>query len=285
MSTKTLGDYIHEHLLDLYHFEEDGWARDLVDRVGERLQGPEPRFLVHVPWMDEFTAFTAPGRHIFISRQMLERCRTDEMAAMIVAHEIAHHDLDHLKALPDWLRDAAGSKAAIFLSMLKRSVAGHWHSAERERDADLHGLDLCLDAGYDGLGCLELFEVLEKEALDRRALDVALGPDDEEDPIWASRFAGWLADKCRSHPPIHQRREDLLHHLRSRQLGGRPWTETLAEEKIRKREESSTYSELRPVALALGNAVQSTSVGRSLGRLGASASGLLDAARIVRRGR
>ena len=36
-------------------------------------------------------------------------CRDDEMAAFVIAHELAHHDLGHLDFFPEWLTDLTGA--------------------------------------------------------------------------------------------------------------------------------------------------------------------------------
>ena len=278
---KSLGDFILEHLQDQYHFETDGWARERVDRVSELLQGPDPIFEIHIPWMEDFTAFTAPGRHIFLSRRVLEQCRTDEPAAMIVAHEMAHHELGHVRHLPDWLHELAGSETAVLLSMLRRSLFRRFHGAERERDADLHGLDLCLAAGYDGEACIGALDILERYALDHRALDAVYGAE-EPDPLISDRFSHWLNEKLRSHPPLRERKAEMRRHWKSRLLGGPTWKEELAARKAESKE-TDPLGELRPVAVALGSAVQSTSVGASLGRLGSSTAALLRSAKLARK--
>lgn len=62
---QTVGDAIYEHLAQAVHLEVSGWAAERVCRVTERLQVSRPaeaRFQVHVPWMFDTFAFTAPGR-------------------------------------------------------------------------------------------------------------------------------------------------------------------------------------------------------------------------------
>jgi predicted Zn-dependent protease len=75
-----------------------------VTRVAQRLQADveeEKRLRVEVPWIEAFTAFTVPGRYIYVSRRLLELCRSDESVAFLIAHEVAHHRLGHLDIFPD----------------------------------------------------------------------------------------------------------------------------------------------------------------------------------------
>jgi predicted Zn-dependent protease len=214
----TVGDWIHRELRSCSHFEVDGWAIERVRRVGERLQRdrpPEARLVVEVPWMDEMTAFVAPGRYIYFSRALLERC-DDESAAFVIAHEIAHHDLGHLDFFPDWLAKAgrlARISGAVMGSLLQE-MEKRIYGPENECLADQYGLWLCLKAGYDGDRCLAIFDHLESDALDRRDLDMVYGPDPSDDELaedagWNTRLKIWLWQRSRGYLPIRDRRAAL----------------------------------------------------------------------------
>ena len=93
------GDWLHDAIAENAHFEQHGFMPDRVRVAAERLQRTRPageRFVAEVPWFNAFTAFTAPGRYIYFSRALLERCPHEDSAAFVIAHEIAHHDLGHL---------------------------------------------------------------------------------------------------------------------------------------------------------------------------------------------
>src|SRR5262249_40130903 len=105
-----IGDIIYGAMRDNVVIEREAWAIDRVERVMTRLgnaRGKQNEFIVIIPWLQDFpSAFTAPGRYIFFSRSLFQLCRCDEMAAMIIAHEIAHHDLGHTRLLHGWLASA-----------------------------------------------------------------------------------------------------------------------------------------------------------------------------------
>jgi glycosyltransferase involved in cell wall biosynthesis len=87
------------------YFEQEAWAVERVGRVNDRLQSgrlPANRLIVEIPWLEEVTAFTAPGRYIYFSRRLYERCYTDEQVAFVIAHELAHHDLGHVNLFAGW---------------------------------------------------------------------------------------------------------------------------------------------------------------------------------------
>ena len=80
----SFGEWLHEQLREAVVFETEAWALDRVRRVEQRLQAGRPeteRLVVEIPWLDEVTAFTAPGRYIYISRRLFERCATDAEVA------------------------------------------------------------------------------------------------------------------------------------------------------------------------------------------------------------
>ena len=219
--TRKLGEVLHEAIHDAYVVETTGWAVDQVARVASRLQGDveeNQRLIVEVPWIERSTAFTAPGRYIYVSRRLLEVCRTDETVAFVIAHELAHHRLGHLATLPDWLADIPGSQIPFLLQGLYRSLEARLYGPEAEVKADLLAIDLCVKAGYDAKKCLEIFDILERIALDLRDLDIVFGPDEADDeldkdaPLY-TKLRIWTWQRARGYLPLRDRRYQILRHL------------------------------------------------------------------------
>jgi predicted Zn-dependent protease len=216
-----VGDRLYAALESSVVLETSGWAVERVERVAARLQRTRPlsqRLQVAVPWIEAFTAFTAPGRYIYVSRRLLELCRHDEATAFVIAHEIAHHDLGHLDFLARWLPRVIGTGTARLLTVLYRCMEGALFSSQKESDADRRAVDLCLEAGYDVRKCLVIFDVLEKFALDMGDIDAALGSDDLEEqrrntPLWQSRLKSVWYKIRRGYPSISERRAQLKCHL------------------------------------------------------------------------
>lgn len=215
--TDEIGQVIFDRLRDNVVFEEEDWALDRVARVNARLQMVRPRgesFQVVIPWLETFTAFTAPGRYIFVSRSLLQLCRNDEMTAFVIAHEMAHHDLGHLVIFPDWLRNTATRNKGFHFFALYRSIERRLHGPEMETAADQYALALCLNAGFDGRKCLEFFDVAQKYALDMKDLDGVFEADTPVEIIqlggmWAKSLWTWLRQRKRGYFPITERRETL----------------------------------------------------------------------------
>ena len=221
----TLGDWLHKEIADCFMVETQGWAPERCGRVVARLQTGRPdacRIEVVVPWIQQLNAFTAPGRYVYFCRRLLERCPDDETVAFVIAHEIAHHDLGHLKLIPEWMPRFAlargGAIAVATISGIERRIYG----PERECDADRHGLDLCIQAGYDAERCLRFFPIMEQIALDLGDQNAVYGPDqdsDEEllpDAPWYTKARMWAWQRTYGYLPLRDRHKALMHYLQGR---------------------------------------------------------------------
>jgi Zn-dependent protease with chaperone function len=209
--------WLHGRLVDAYAAETQPWALDQARRIDARLQAHLPeaeRLETLVLWIPEATAFTFPGRHVYLSRRLVERSRGDEPLAFIVAHELAHHHLGHVERTEALLARLPGPLQAIATDL----VASRWFmsNAEREAETDAHALNLCLAAGYDARRCLKAFDLLEEAALDWGDTEAVFGPDAAiesalaDDPEWMVRAREWLSERRSGYPALRERRERLL---------------------------------------------------------------------------
>lgn len=209
--------WVHQRLVDAYAAESEPWALEKARSIDARLQADVPeaeRLETIVLWIPEATAFTMPGRYVYLSRRLLERARSDEVAAFIVAHEMAHHRLGHLDTPAALLERLPGPLQAIAVDL----VSARWFAvnAERESETDVHALNLCLAAGYDARRCLQAFDLLEEVSLDWGDREGVFGPDAaiaaaiDGDPEWLIRAKEWLAERRRGYPPLRERKDRLL---------------------------------------------------------------------------
>ena len=211
-----LHEELHAEILREYATETEAWATERVDRVMARLNAarPDGRPLTgHVVWIRQCTAFTTPAPHLYISRRLLEKLPSDESCAFVLAHEAAHQDLGHLDVFRRGLallpRGALGSVAAMLFHHLEHAAYG----PEREAEADLYALALCRDAGYDVERCLQAFEIMENESLDRGDYEGVFGPENLLDPTdperggAAQELQRWLWTRGRRYLPLRERRE------------------------------------------------------------------------------
>jgi predicted Zn-dependent protease len=223
---ESFGEWLHKEMLEAVVFEEAPWAIDRIRRVEARLQAGRPesnRMKVEIPWLEEVTAFTGPGHYVYFSRRLYEVCTTEEQVAFVVSHEIAHHDLGHVALFAGWadqmIRLPGATLFALFIHGLERLLYG----PQMECDADRHGLDLCMAAGYDGRRCLELFDILEQRAVYMGDLDIVYGPDvDSDDELdenasWTTKAQIWAWQKKRGYLPIRDRRQMLIKYLETKE--------------------------------------------------------------------
>ena len=197
--------------------ERCGWAVERVNRVTERLQRDVPiaqRLETLVVWLDDHTAFTTPGRTIYIGRRLLERLADDEAAAFVIAHELAHHRLGHIPALPrSWL--ALSKLLLVALARLWIATPGHEH------DADQLAIQMCVDAGYDPELCIAALDHLVNVVLDYGDVDGVLGSED--------------GVERRSHPALNKRIAAVRAHLAALSRGVRlPLDVTIRRERKRR---------------------------------------------------
>ena len=146
------------------------------------------------------------------------------MAAFVIAHELAHHDLGHLDFFPEWLTDLTGTAVTPLLTFLYRNLETLFYGPEKECAADKRAVDLCISAGYEIEKSLAFFDVLEKFALDVGDLEIVFGPDESdqelsEDADWMTRLRIWAFKVRRGYLPIRDRRQMLLDYLRETSRG------------------------------------------------------------------
>jgi Zn-dependent protease with chaperone function len=110
---------------------------------------------------------------------------SDDGLAFVIAHEMAHHDLEHFGPT---------------------MVAAGWlgHAPRLEYQADKRGLDLLLRSGFSGQGALE--------ALDPGFWSGDSPPDEPTEP---SELRQMWAQWRRRHPPLQDRLRAIRHSLQT----------------------------------------------------------------------
>jgi predicted Zn-dependent protease len=217
---ETLGERLHDWLVAEYGHETEVWAVERVASVVERLNrvraacpvpGACPRPLTcEILWVGAMNAFAAPGRYVYVTRELLQHGTEADPLAFVLGHEMAHHDLGHVGLMRGWARRLMGlpeGNARNVAARLLRSAERLAYTPDRERAADSYGLDLCLAAGFDGRRCLEAFDTLQAYALDHRAIDAVFGAEGR-----ASEPAAGLLGRLRTlgaYPSITERRAAL----------------------------------------------------------------------------
>lgn len=96
------------------------------------------------------------------------------------------------------------------------------HGPEKEMAADARALEMCVAAEYNSEHCLQLFDVLESDALDKGDVDAVYGLEDALDPAshgggamgWLTEAREWAHERLRGYIPIRERKARLREQLR-----------------------------------------------------------------------
>jgi predicted Zn-dependent protease len=151
----------------------------IVARLASANHGSPYTFRVFVMNEPVVNAFAAPGGFIVLYRGLLERTKTPEELAGVLAHEMQHVVRRHAtKALVQHastgllLVAVSGDITGVMAYGLEtaRVLGSLQYSRLAEEEADREGMRLILAAGIDPVGMIAFFEGMEKEQRDGRGL-------------------------------------------------------------------------------------------------------------------
>ena len=197
---KTLPSALRDPALEAY-------LRDILCRLGGS-HCPDIRFYVVRNAL--FNAAMMPTGGMLIHTGFLLQCLSESQVAAVLVHEIGHYLRRHSIARYRWERLA--STVGVFLGLgtqvywgldssdfLQTLIIGssRAYSRDNEREADVVGLRLLADAGYDPFAAAQTWDMMITQQ------ELA-----GEDPRWLSFLA--------THPPAQDRAE----YLRERAPGG-----------------------------------------------------------------
>jgi predicted Zn-dependent protease len=106
---RPLGERLHSIFLRRFGLRSRDFSHERVARAMAALnaaRAPLAPMVGEVLWLSPPNGFTLPGRYVYITRRFIERCPSDAPVAFLLAHEIAHHDLGHLKCAERWVDSA-----------------------------------------------------------------------------------------------------------------------------------------------------------------------------------
>lgn len=155
-----------------------------VENLGEKLAAQAPGYKwpyqFHVANVAEINAFALPGGTIFVNLGTIQAAEDEAQLAGVMAHEISHVVLQHSVcnaakqqkvgliaglgqiAAGVLLGGAAGDLAAQGIGMTA-GLGFLKMSRGAEREADLEGVGILYDAGYDPHGMSQFFETLQQK--------------------------------------------------------------------------------------------------------------------------
>ncbi|MBI3456895.1 MAG: M48 family metalloprotease, partial [Candidatus Rokubacteria bacterium] len=135
------------------------------------VSGSPYRFRVVVANHPAVNAFSAPGGYIVVFRGLLERTRTAEELAGVLAHELQHTLRRHVvRAMVQHastglvLAALSGDASGLVALEAARALGTLRYSRQHELEADAEGMRMLLAAGIDPAGMIAFFESLREAA-------------------------------------------------------------------------------------------------------------------------
>lgn len=120
---------------------------------------------------DTVNAFALPGGQVFITRGLLDKLKTDDQVAGVLAHEITHVIARHGAQKLAKMQLAQGlSSAAVVASdnysagqmvQMVGQMVGMKYGREDELESDSFGVRIMHEAGYDPHAMIEVMKILE----------------------------------------------------------------------------------------------------------------------------
>jgi len=137
-----------------------------LEALGKRISPGEEVKLFVVKERDP-NAFAMPGRRIVVFSGLIDRARSPEMLAGVIAHEMGHVEYHHpMRGLVHQM----GLGAVLTLIFGDSSLAGVGqlalvlsYSRDMEREADQRGIELLQQAGIRADGMSAFFEIIKKD--------------------------------------------------------------------------------------------------------------------------
>ena len=158
------------------------------------INSPRPEifngYQVNILDTDEINAFATPGGHIFLTQGLIDLAPSEDALAAVIAHEIAHIQLQHgLLAIRNNRRTQAGMMTVFAMggaaadsadldqlidifgdtvNEVATTLMVNGYSRAQELDADATAMALMALAGYYPGALIDMLQVLERELPRRR---------------------------------------------------------------------------------------------------------------------
>ena len=183
-----IGRAVSANILGMYRIYDKDWNLILyLNKICGAIVVNSPRPDIyngyHVAILDteEINAFASPGGHIFITRGLLACTDSEDSLAGVIAHEVAHIQLQHgLKAIKSARASQAlvqtgaaiadeamnlGELTSTFtesIGDIVNTMVTSGYSQSQEFDADAKAIKLMAATGYDPAGLITMLRTIEK---------------------------------------------------------------------------------------------------------------------------
>ncbi len=181
-SEVAMGKSIHESIIQKYKLSRNAAQAERVRRVGERVAKVSDRqdyeYHFYLVEEDEMNAFTTPGGNVYIYTGLLDKLKSDDQIASVLAHEIGHcaarHTVKKFQAALGYdlistiVLNSIGQGTAQQITQLSSSavmsIVFSNYSRKDEYEADRLGVKYMHLACFDPNASIETFKVLEADS-------------------------------------------------------------------------------------------------------------------------
>lgn len=177
----SLGNNLHQNLSKKFKFSDETKDTERIRRIGQRLAQVSDRrdyqyqfFLIE---KNEMNAFTTPGGRIYVFSGLIDKLRSDDEVASVLAHEIGHcaarHTVKKFQAALGYnlvgsiILGQVGEGAQQIASMSSNMIMNIVFSAYGRKDeyeADRLGIKYLHLAGYDPRASITMLQILQRES-------------------------------------------------------------------------------------------------------------------------
>lgn len=178
---KNFGRQIHHENLPYpiaNRHPKEQMVKRIISRMRPFLTNQDFEYTPYILSSAQFNAFTVPGGNIYLTVGLLDLTQTEDELAYIIGHELGHNENGHTResarffeyidemdqsirkeqdGLLRAVRETLGAVTITSLSLM----TGYFNQPD-ELEADLTGVYLAYQAGYDPEKALKGFELLKK---------------------------------------------------------------------------------------------------------------------------
>ena len=177
-----MGKSIHESITRQYKISRNLSQTDRVRRIGERVSKVSDRqdyeYHFYVLEDDEMNAFTTPGGNVYIYTGLLEKLKSDDQIASVLAHEVGHcaarHTVKKFQAALGYnlvstiVLNSIGEGTARQITELSSnavmSIVFSAYGRQDEYQADQLGVKYMYRSCFNPQAAVETFKILEADS-------------------------------------------------------------------------------------------------------------------------
>ena len=177
-----MGKSVHESIIRKYKLSRNPAQIERIRRIGERVSKVSDRqdyeYHFYVLQDDEMNAFTTPGGNVYIYTGLLDKLKSDDQIASVLAHEVGHcaarHTVKKFQAALGYdlisqivlSRIGEGTVRQIteLSSNAVTNIIFSAYGRQDEYQADQLGVKYMYRACFDPRAAVETFKILEADS-------------------------------------------------------------------------------------------------------------------------